>query len=146
VGAALLAFLWNHVRAQRCGRIFDASTGYELASGDTLEPDVSFVSAARWQSLPQPLPEGFLPFAPDLVIEILSRSTAKRDRTEKKEIYASNGVEEYWIVDTDRCNVTIYCREGSSFDGGRLIQRGTVASRVLPGLTLTIAQVFEDIP
>ena len=37
--------------------------------------------------------------APDLVVEVLSPSTAKNDRSHKKEVYASCGVQEYWIVD-----------------------------------------------
>jgi Uma2 family endonuclease len=145
VGARLNFFLESIVTGARLGRVFDSSTGFELASGDTLEPDVSFVSAARWQSLSQPVPDGFLPVAPDLVIEILSPSTARRDFTEKKEIYAANGVDEYWIVDADRRRVTVFSREGASFDAGRVVADGRVSSRVLPLLELTIEVLFTDI-
>jgi Uma2 family endonuclease len=133
------------VREKRLGRVFDASLGYELSSGDTLEPDFSFVSNARWQSLPAPLPKGFLPIAPDLVVETLSKSTARRDRTEKWEIYAENGVDEYWIVDQDRREVTVFSREGAIFDAGRVVRKGPLSSRVLPALGLSVEQLFADI-
>jgi Uma2 family endonuclease len=145
IGSALHRFVGGHVHEHGLGRIFDASTGYELPSGDTLEPDFSFVTHARWQSLALPLPEGFLRTAPDLVVETLSRSTARRDRTEKWEIYAENGVDEYWIVDQERREVTVFRREGPRFDEGRIFRSGHLSSRVLPGLALSIAQLFEDL-
>lgn len=46
--------------------------------------------------------------APDLVVEVLSRSTAQNDRTIKKEIYAKAGVKEYWIVDIGNKAVEVY--------------------------------------
>ena len=59
-----------------------SSAGYDLPSGDTLEPDVSFLSAARLAAGPAPERGRFLRIVPDLVVEILSDSTAKRDRGE----------------------------------------------------------------
>lgn len=51
--------------------------------------------------------------APDLVIEILSPSTAQYDLGEKKEVYERYGVKEYWIVDPADNSVTGYTlREG----------------------------------
>ena len=48
VGHNLGLILGNWVKARRLGRVFDSSQGFELPSGDTLEPDRSFVSAKRW--------------------------------------------------------------------------------------------------
>lgn len=46
--------------------------------------------------------------APDLVVEILSPSTAKNDRTKKKDAYAKAGVKEYWIVDIGAKSIEVY--------------------------------------
>lgn len=46
--------------------------------------------------------------APDLVVEVLSRSTAKRDRNEKKTVYEKYGVKEYWLVNYIDQTVEVY--------------------------------------
>ncbi len=51
--------------------------------------------------------------APDLVVEILSPSTALRDRSFKLDLYARRGVREYWIVDPDKDTVDVW-----RFSGG----------------------------
>ena len=53
--------------------------------------------------------------APDLVVEILSRASAKQDRGHKKETYARYGVREYWIIDPVRCTVEQYLLHGDAF-------------------------------
>lgn len=52
---------------------------------------------------------------PDLVVEVLSPSTAKNDKGHKKDIYAKCGVKEYWIVNPSDKSVDVYVLEGSSF-------------------------------
>jgi len=49
--------------------------------------------------------------APDLVVEVLSPSTAKRDKTHKKDVYAKCGVREYWLVSPIECAVEQYVLE-----------------------------------
>lgn len=49
---------------------------------------------------------------PRMVMEVLSDSTEKYDRTEKKEIYRKVGVSEYWIVDWRKRQVEIYLNDG----------------------------------
>ncbi|MCI9505548.1 MAG: Uma2 family endonuclease [Oscillospiraceae bacterium] len=46
--------------------------------------------------------------APDLVVEVLSPSTARRDRGHKKDVYEACGVPEYWIVDTLNKSIEVY--------------------------------------
>jgi Uma2 family endonuclease len=146
VGATLVYRLSAHVRGSRLGRVFDASTGYDLPSGDTLEPDVSFISNARFAAGPAPVRGQFLRIVPDLAIEILSPSSASRDRVEKSEIYAANGVDEYWIVDTKRRELTLLAREGGRFGPPQIVASGEIPSRVLPDLAVAVEEVFADVP
>ena len=53
--------------------------------------------------------------APDLVVEVLSRSTARNDRGHKKDVYEKFGVREYWIVDPVRLSVEQYVLENGKF-------------------------------
>ena len=73
---------------------------------DVVEPDILFISNARSDVLTSKNVQG----APDLVIEILSESTAPRDRRTKLKLYDKFGVEEYWILNTDGPSAEIYRR------------------------------------
>ena len=64
-------------------------------TGDRVQPDLLFVSRERRAIIGEKQVTG----APDLVVEILSPSTAHRDRGIKLDLYARHGVREYWIAD-----------------------------------------------
>ncbi len=142
IEARIIAAIFNHVDRLRLGTVYGSSAGFELPSGDTIEPDASFISAAKLAANP-PTPAGkFSRLVPDLVVEILSKATARRDRTEKKKIYEKNGVAEYWIVSHQPRQVTMFYRDGSSFAGPVHVVRGSVDSRVLAGLRLSVDTIF----
>jgi Uma2 family endonuclease len=79
---------------------------------------------------------------PDLVVEILSPSNLHNDLIRKRDLYDAAGVTEYWIVDPREQRIDVFV---AGDDGYVLDQRtgGTVASRVLDGLTLSVADLFE---
>jgi len=54
--------------------------------------------------------------APDLIVEVLSPSTSKRDRGYKKEIYGKYGVREYWLVDTTNRTIEIYTQKDGKLE------------------------------
>lgn len=64
---------------------------------------------------PDIVKEYFVAGAPDLVVEVLSRSTAQNDRTKKKDAYEAAGVKEYWIVDIMNKAVEVYLNKDSHF-------------------------------
>ena len=82
--AKLSQILARACRSTPLGIVLGSSTGYDLPSGDTLEPDVSFVSAERLAAGPQPVRGRFLTVVPTLVVEILSPSTSRRDRPRRR--------------------------------------------------------------
>src|SRR5439155_10532291 len=66
--------------------------------------DLVFVAADRLNIVREDTIQG----APDLVIEILSPSTARRDRTIKVQLYRRQGVAEYWMVDPDANQIEVW--------------------------------------
>lgn len=139
VGSNLNWVLRSVVVPNRLGQVFDASTGYRLPSGDTVEPDVSFISAARLSAGPLPQRGKFLEIVPNLVVEILSAPTAARDRGEKKKIYERNSVDEYWLVDVDRGEISVFVLTAGQYSPA-IVYRGTdlLTATVLPQLSVRV--------
>jgi Uma2 family endonuclease len=149
IGARVIHLLSGHAAAARLGEVLDSSQGFELPSGDTAAPDASFVSAARWSAMPPPEAGRYLRVVPDLTVEIQSRSTASRDRGEKKAIYERNGVREYWLVDPVARTLVVFGldAEAARFDAGRLLEateeyRAGGATPPLPGLCFPVESLF----
>ena len=87
------------------GELFFAPTGVEFpATEEGVQPDLIFVSNERRGILTDPWIRG----APDLVVEILSPTTAGRDRGVKLKLYKRQGVEQYWIVDPEARAVEVW--------------------------------------
>lgn len=85
--------------------------------------------------------------APDLIIEILSPSTARNDQVTKFHLYEKHGVREYWIVHPEGRFVTIYLL-GEDRRYGRPIQReadGLQPVHVLPDLEINLESLFADL-
>lgn len=139
----IVARLASFVEAEKLGRVFGSSQGFDLPSGDTVEPDVSFVTHERWRAS-RPV-RGFLPIVPDLVFEILSPSTARIDQSQKKRIYQRNGVREYVLVDSRAKTLECFCLEHGRFDSGRRLGLGDVfRSRVVVGFTVHVDELFPE--
>ena len=83
--------------------------------------------------------------APDLVVEVLSKSTAFYDRGDKKDIYEKYGVREYWLIDQKNKTIEIYAFENQRFKLRDMVdETGEVQSKVLDGFKMKAAEVFED--
>jgi Uma2 family endonuclease len=86
---------------------------------------------------------------PDLVVEVLSESTKRRDRGVKKEAYALDGVTEYWIVDPVAETVEQYLLDptgGNTADyrlAGKFSGEDRIASQVITGFELPVGACFD---
>ena len=100
----LVVLLGDFVRSNELGELFVSPFDVLFAEGDYVEPDLVFVSRDRIGLLSDRGVEG----APDLLIEVLSPSTAARDRGIKLQRYRHFGVAEYWIVDPESRTMEVW--------------------------------------
>ena len=136
----ILILLNNFNSKINFGDIYPSPVDVYFEEYETYQPDIVFVSKERSQILKETKIEG----APDLVIEILSESSAYYDLKHKKNIYEKYGVKEYWIVDPIDKSVEIYENKKEKFD---LIEQkksnGTIKSKILNGLKISIEEIFK---
>jgi Uma2 family endonuclease len=105
VSLRLAVLFAGYCETRDAGIAFHAPYDVILGEGDYVVPDLLFVRRDR---------ERFVIRAdaavgpPDLLVEILSPSTAGRDKGVKRDRYAAYGVAEYWIVDTDAKRIEVY--------------------------------------
>jgi Uma2 family endonuclease len=122
------------------GRVLAAPMDVHLPTGDIVEPDVIFVSSGRSSIL-----QDWVRGAPDLLIEVISPEGVERDRLVKRDLYARNGVQEYWLVDPSSRSVEVLKLgpSGSYDPAGYFEERDTLSSPVLAGLALPVAPLFK---
>lgn len=97
--------IWN--RQSKLGKVFDSSTGFKLPNGAVRSPDVAWVKQDRLDIL-NPIPDGFLPLAPDFVIELRSSSDSTNDLRDKMKEYMDNGVRLGWLLNPKAKEIEIY--------------------------------------
>src|SRR4030065_1510297 len=93
------------------GEVFDAPYDVYLDDENVVQPDMMFISKGRSKIIGEKNLQG----APDLVVEILSESTAYRDLIQKKKLYAKFGVKEFWIVIPDEESIEVYILKDNTF-------------------------------
>ena len=131
--------LIQFVAENRLGEVYHAPFDVVLSDFDVVQPDLIFVSHARAHIITPANLQG----APDLVVEILSPSTAERDKTFKYALYAEHGVGEYWMVDTDAKTITVLLLGERGFAVAGIYGEGqTLESPTLGGFALAIDDIF----
>ena len=132
----------SQARAADIGRIVIAPYDVHIDPHNTFQPDLMYVSNDRLHILEQLAATG----APDVVIEILSDSTRRRDLNEKLPVYGANGVREVWIVDLDAATVTIHSGDSDTSTPVRTFAASdTLTSDAMPGVTIDLAPIFARI-
>ena len=105
IAGNLHGLIWTYLRQQPVGRVFVAPFDVVFSDFDVVEPDLLFVSKARQADV---LTAKHVRGAPDLVVEIGSPGTRKRDETIKRRLYERFGVGEYWVVDPELDEIKVY--------------------------------------
>ncbi len=126
------------------GRAFMAPLDVVFTQFDVVEPDLLFVSRNRAADI---LKARHVTGAPDIVVEIGSPSTRKRDETIKRRLYERSGVSEYWVVDPDLDVVRVYRSREGRFDRPvelRADAGDVLTSPHLAGLEIPLGRVFAE--
>jgi Uma2 family endonuclease len=137
----------SYLAAHPVGQIFLAPLDVVFSQFDVVEPDLLFVSNARRQVIRYKNVAG----SPDLAIEVLSPGTRRTDEGAKRRLYERFDVLEYWLVDPRLKTVKTYRRSKAEAPFERaalhaLETEETFTSSLLPGLSVDLSAIFENLP
>ena len=106
------ARIFNYIDAKKCGYVFTDDVDVYLSDGHLFRPDLTVITSENAGIIDW---KGSIHGAPDMVVEVLSKSTRKNDLTIKKDIYEANGVKEYWIINLWDKTVDVYILRDGKF-------------------------------
>ncbi len=108
VASNIYGIFRDYLKGKKCTPIADGFDLY-LDEKNRFVPDFMVVCD------PDKIKSNGVHGAPDLVVEVLSPSTAKNDKTHKKDAYARCGVREYWLVSPHEKSIEVYLNNGTEF-------------------------------
>ncbi len=133
----------NFVNLARLGVVMGSSAGFWMHNRNCRAPDISFIPVARLQRLDfKPTSRKFFPGAPDLAVEILSRSNTRAEIDERLKDFFASGTQIAWLIDPEDESVEV-CH---SLTARRLIGSGGFleGENLLPGFRYPIADLFKE--
>lgn len=139
----LIRLLDRYNEAKKAGELFHAPYDvYFDEENAGIQPDLVFVSNERKFVVRE---NNGIVGAPDLIVEIISKSTIDKDRVIKKDLYEQFGVREYWIVDPRNRSIEVYLLDNNRY---RLFsfaaEEGPINSSVLPEFVMEVNTVFPE--
>lgn len=141
--ARIATAITNFVDEKSLGEVFGAETGFiiERDPDTVIGADVAFVSHERMKDVENL--DKFLPFAPDLAVEVLSPGNTVQEIDEKIARYFAAGSRAVWVFDPKRRTVAVY----RSPSGVRILggQDALDGGEVLPGFALDLAKLFAAV-
>ncbi len=132
--------LCNFVKGKRLGEVLDAPTDVVLVDDVVVQPDIVFISKDRLGIIEEAAIMG----PPDLIVEIVSPSSAAYDTIEKREVYERYGVKEYWLVFPQEKAVEVLTLENGIYrEFSKARKGGVIRSKIIDGLTMELKDIFE---
>jgi len=129
------------IKTANKGTLYIPRAGIIRGPNSWLEPDLFYV-AAETPAYSDPVYPQYLSTA-DLVIEVISPSSAIYDRNTKADTYAPLGVKELWLVDEASGIIELRTLEGDSYRPSLVFERDDyLKSVVLPGFEVKVSSVF----
>ncbi len=138
IGCGISAELGYFVKKHKLGRVYSADTGFRLSRDTVRSPDVAFVRKDRVEAIHG---QGFAKGAPDLAVEVFSRSDSVRQLKRKVKQYLATGSHTVWVFYPKRKEVDDYAASGGirSVSGNGVLE----APDLLPGFSVKVSELFE---
>ena len=137
----LSGIVWNFLRTNPLGKVYASPVDvvFSQEPPQVVVPDLVFVAAEHLSLITEKNLQG----VPDLLVEILSPTTATIDRRVKHSLYERVGVPEYWIVDPERNSVQVFRLSGGRYAPALEFGLGDrLETPLLPGLSIPLSDVF----
>jgi Uma2 family endonuclease len=144
VSMNLILLIGSWLDARPIGRLFHAPFDVVFSRFDVVEPDLLYLSRERAAEV---LTAANVQGVPELVVEIGSPGTRRRDETVKRRLYERAGVTEYWVVDPELDAVRVHTRDGDGFGRPRELSAESsdiLTTPLLPGLQIPLARIFRE--
>ena len=135
--------LQTYVSLHPTGAVRDETALVALQRNDYL-PDIAYFSNEKSRSFK---PDTWKYPAPDFVVEVLSDSTEGTDRSIKKEDYAANGTQEYWLIDPDKQSVEQFIldeKTSAFWLYSKKTAQDEIESQVVAGMKIPVAAIFDE--
>lgn len=127
------------VEQHRLGKAALAPLDMVLAPHRAVQPDVIYIARERLGIIGERVMG-----AADLVAEVLSPGTRRRDRLDKRDLYEQHGVKEFWLIDPEAQTVEVLFLERGEYQlAGRWQPGERAASRLLQGFDIPVQELFE---
>ena len=134
----LYSMVKTFVKNNKLGRVFFAPLDVVLDPENTVQPDLVFVAAKNAGIIQRRAIFG----APDLLVEVVSPYSGRRDRIQKMKLYAQFGVAEYWISDAASHSLEILTLKRGRYElHCAAEEKGKLSSLVLTGLKFDLGEV-----
>lgn len=141
IGAELFHAIYDTCRTDYI--LLMAPVDVILSTYEVRQPDLVMVRRDRMNIISKRGIEG----APDVVAEILSPSTLRRDRLDKGKVYAKYGIPEYWVIAPETGSLEQFLLEGGRYELHNVYAGAdAVQSPNLPCASFTMKEIMERIP
>ncbi len=123
--------------------IYSSPIDVILSATEVRQPDLIMIHRSRVEIIGSKGING----APDLVIEITSKHSRRRDKVQKRIVYAKYGVPEYWIVDLTNFTLEQYVLDGGRYELADLYAEDEIiCSKVVPCASFSMNELVQELP
>ncbi|MDW8095169.1 MAG: Uma2 family endonuclease [Aquificaceae bacterium] len=131
----------SYLKSKDLGKLYISPFDLVLSEENVVQPDLVVVLKENMSVVKE---KGIFG-TPDLVVEIVSPSSLKKDTEDKRKLYASYGVKEFWLVFPGERVIEVFSLEGTEYKvHSWAYEEGQVCSKLLEGFCVRLEEVFSD--